>query len=439
MAEQKNKPRRRKREHWFLRADDGSVYGPADMETLKAWCLDGRIEPDNELSPDQSNWVPAQSVPELEMDWYARLADGMRIGPFPLALVPGLLENGIFPGTTILQHRATGETRLAAGDPGHVGTPDPDRAPLPEPADEGADVRRLREELDAAQDASRQGEQQVFELRERLAAVEAENEHLKIQLEQIKEQCIRLRLEHQGQLKAPTARKHRSPMRTAGLLLLVFLPWALLLATLLAGTKGCRRQPVPDAAMTTGGDDRTAILQAEDSPSSTLPATGALDLQPDTTLLPAEPPPDPAESEPVAGAWPVITLPGASITRTARAMRIVFNNGLFSSATRLNPEAEADLVSLAGQIRGRLDGHQLMIEGHTDATPVLSGGSRYVDNFALGMARAEAVKEFLVSTGALPAEAMRTVSSGESAPPFPNDTEEGRMKNRTVILTLVAR
>jgi flagellar motor protein MotB len=439
MPEQKNKTRRRKQERWFMRTDDGAVYGPATMDTLKEWCLDGRIEPDNELSPDQKNWVPAQSVPELEMDWYARLDDGTRIGPFPLALVPGLLENGIFPGTAILQHRATGETRLAAGDPGHVGTPDPDRAPLPEPADEGADVRRLREELDAAQDACRQGEQQVFELRERLAAAEAENDHLKIQLEQIKEQCIRLRLEHQGQLKAPPARKRRSPVMTAGLLLLILLPWALLLATLLTGTKGCRRQSVPDAAMTAGSDDRTALLPAEDSPSSGLAAAGALDLQPDTTLLPAEPPPVPAESEPVDGAWPAITLPRASITQTDRAMRIVFSNGLFSAATRLSPEAEADLMSLSDQVRGRLNGHQLMIEGHTDATPVLSGGSRYVDNFALGMARAEAVKEFLVSTGTLPAEAMRTVSSGEFAPPFPNDTEEGRMKNRTVILTLVTR
>ncbi len=430
-----------------MRTDDGAIYGPATMDTLKEWCLDGRIEPDNELSRDQNIWVPAQSVPELEMDWYARLDDGTRIGPFPLDLVPGLLENGIFPGTTLLQHRATGETRRAVADTGSGETADeavaapPDAAGTmaPEPADGGAEAGRLREELEAAQDACRQGEQQVFELRARLAASEAENDHLKIQHEQIKEQCIRLRLEHQGQLKAPTERKHRSPMKTAGLLLLFLLPWALLLATLLAGTKGCRRQSVPEAAMTAGIDDRTAILPAEDSPSSALPVAGALDLQPDTTLLPAEPPADPAESEPVADAWPVITLPGASITRTARAMRIVFNNGLFSSATRLTPEAEADLISLADQIRGRLNGHQLMIEGHTDATPVLSGGSRYVDNFALGMARAEAVKEFLVSTGTLPTEAMRTVSSGESAPPFPNDTEEGRMKNRTAILTLVIR
>jgi len=100
---------------WFLQGDDGTVYGPVDTATLQAWCLQGRIEPDNALSRDRQNWVEAADVPELAMDWLARLDDGTRCGPFNLQLVPGLIENGIIPPDAILENRHTGERRTASG------------------------------------------------------------------------------------------------------------------------------------------------------------------------------------------------------------------------------------------------------------------------------------------------------------------------------------
>jgi len=413
MSEQINRPKRRKKDRWFLRADDGAVYGPATMETLKAWCLDGRIEPGNELSRDQETWVPAQSVPELEMDWHARLDDGTRIGPFPLSLVPGLLENGIIHGNSILEHRVTGETRPAV--PGSV----------PVLQD---DVRLLHEELAAARSALLEREQQLREQQNHCAGTENEIARLKAQLEQL----ARERNQALRQIESLSVRQRR-PSPSLGRLLVIALFLVLLAATVvIVGLKSCRRQP-PSAS---AGD---AGMPSDSPDPPPLPAAGTLDLQPDTTLLPEPDAVPPVGMEPSAVSWPAIALPQASISKTSRAMRIVFNNGLFSAATRLTPEAQSVLVSLAEQLRGKLNGHQLMIEGHTDATPVQSGGSRYVDNFALGMARAEAVREFLVSNGRLPAESMRTASAGDSSPPFANDTVEGRMKNRTVIITLVMR
>ncbi len=560
MPEHANNQTQNDPDGWFLRADDGSIYGPADTETLQAWCRDGRIEPGHEISLDQENWLPAESVAELEMDWYACLGDGARLGPFHLDLIPNLIQDGIIPGDATLEHRLSGESRPASptgkdavaapveADESADITPPEAPPPLPGTANDRGhgtqdtrqalqqlraehtvlkdDTRRLQEELSTAQSACRESEQRLLDQQDRTASAETEVENLNAQLGQIKDHYDRLQIENQSQFEqldalradllekeqrfkhelaewqrrndaktellagtvqtlmqdddlarhletAPAAavvdtghdtevlqsalqrletqlegererarqhieqltrRQRRSPLAFAA----IVLPAALILllaVLLLSRLGGCQpssgRRPAPGRP--------SAMAPAESSIPPSLPAVDSMDLTPDTSLLPE---PSGVQAEPSAAAtpdWPAITLPRASVTRTARTLRIVFHNGLFSAATRLTPDAEEDLVTLAGQLRGQLNGHQLMIVGHTDATPVLAGASRYVDNFALGMARAEAVKQFLAVNGGLPSASMRTASAGDASPPFPNDTDAGRQRNRTAILTLLAR
>ncbi len=87
------------------------------------------------------------------------------------------------------------------------------------------------------------------------------------------------------------------------------------------------------------------------------------------------------------------------------------------------PEVDAFLVELAERLRS--SGQRLRITGHTDNT-----GSAE-KNLSLGLARAEAVKQFLVKAG-VSASQIATDSKGDAQPVASNATGEGRYQNRRV-------
>ena len=74
---------------------------------------------------------------------------------------------------------------------------------------------------------------------------------------------------------------------------------------------------------------------------------------------------------------------------------------------------------------------RVRVEGHSDST-----GSELM-NTALSGQRAEAVVEYLVARG-IPAPRLEAVGIGGERPLAPNDTEEGRAKNRRVEFVLVS-
>jgi len=71
-----------------------------------------------------------------------------------------------------------------------------------------------------------------------------------------------------------------------------------------------------------------------------------------------------------------------------------------------------------------------IIIGHTDST----GNSKY--NMDLSLRRAEAVRDYLVSTGT-PAEKLRVVGRGQHDPLASNETPEGRTLNRRVEVIVI--
>ncbi len=137
--------------------------------------------------------------------------------------------------------------------------------------------------------------------------------------------------------------------------------------------------------------------------------------------------------------WPPVSLASANVSRNNSDLVIVFSYGVFSSGTEITPEASRDLVQLSNQLREYSDAFTLLVEGHTDATPISSSGAKYVDNYALGMARAESVRNYLQTACQLPEGFIQTASAGESDPPFPNTTADSRRKNRTVVFKLTPR
>ena len=90
---------------WYVRAEDGKVYGPATRSSLVAWAKDGRIEPTSCISADRIAWVPAQLVPDLEMDWLVETEPGEVFGPFNRTLVIRLSGEGKLPESTCIYRR----------------------------------------------------------------------------------------------------------------------------------------------------------------------------------------------------------------------------------------------------------------------------------------------------------------------------------------------
>lgn len=81
--------------------------------------------------------------------------------------------------------------------------------------------------------------------------------------------------------------------------------------------------------------------------------------------------------------------------------------------------------------------HQVVIEGHTDNIPVsLSYGKRYRDNMELSFLRAKAIALILAEQG-ISLENIRVTGYGDTRPVAPNDTKEGRIKNRRVEVKLI--
>lgn len=72
---------------------------------------------------------------------------------------------------------------------------------------------------------------------------------------------------------------------------------------------------------------------------------------------------------------------------------------------------------------------KLLIEGHTDS----QGSDEY--NLDLSNARAQAVREYLVTGGLVKANRVSSKGFGESRPIDTNDTEAGRLQNRRILAT----
>lgn len=82
---------------WYVRSEDGAVYGPATSASLLDWVREGRVDPSGYVSTDRVNWVPPQTVPEPEMKWLVETDLGKFFGPFNRELVKRLVADGSVP------------------------------------------------------------------------------------------------------------------------------------------------------------------------------------------------------------------------------------------------------------------------------------------------------------------------------------------------------
>ena len=94
---------------WYVRKNDGAEFGPVTLKDLLRWSAQCRLVAGNAVSADREEWVPVETIPELEMYWIAHRSDGKEYGPFALAAVPELVAHHVLPADAVLINRGNGE------------------------------------------------------------------------------------------------------------------------------------------------------------------------------------------------------------------------------------------------------------------------------------------------------------------------------------------
>jgi chemotaxis protein MotB len=124
----------------------------------------------------------------------------------------------------------------------------------------------------------------------------------------------------------------------------------------------------------------------------------------------------------------------ATIAVTDKTVKIALNPESFFSigSARLNPGTVNVLENLVGLIESFPN--DIIIEGHTDTTPVHGGA--YRSNWELSIARAVGVVNFFTASGLDPRQLV-AAGYGEFHPAYSNDSEVNRARNRRIEITLV--
>ncbi|GAB4387899.1 MAG: OmpA family protein [Thermodesulfovibrionales bacterium] len=109
--------------------------------------------------------------------------------------------------------------------------------------------------------------------------------------------------------------------------------------------------------------------------------------------------------------------------------RVLFDSG----GAEIKESATQAIAAVAGVIAAVPN--DVAIEGHTDSVPI--SNSRYPSNWELSTARAASVLEALVARHGLPPERFSVAGYAEFRPVAPNETPEGRAKNRRVDIIIL--
>jgi chemotaxis protein MotB len=107
---------------------------------------------------------------------------------------------------------------------------------------------------------------------------------------------------------------------------------------------------------------------------------------------------------------------------------------LFDSGSAEVREDARELLQKIASILEKYKNNIIEIEGHTDNVPISS--TRYENNRELSTERARKVYEYIDSQGDFIDSNMKIAGYGESKPVATNSTEEGRARNRRVVIKI---
>lgn len=107
---------------------------------------------------------------------------------------------------------------------------------------------------------------------------------------------------------------------------------------------------------------------------------------------------------------------------------------LFSPGQALLRQESSRVIEAVAQVL-KNDSHAIQVEGHTDNIPIIT--EKFPSNWELSAVRASSVVRLMIGNG-VDATRLTAAGYGENRPVGPNDTEEGRMRNRRVTIMILS-
>ena len=104
--------------------------------------------------------------------------------------------------------------------------------------------------------------------------------------------------------------------------------------------------------------------------------------------------------------------------------------GAFASGSADLTPAAIDIMDRIAEVNAA-GKSEIKVSGHTDDVPLIFG-SNYRDNWDLAAARSASVVQAFAVNGTISEDRLEAISYGESRPVEPNDTADGRAKNRRI-------
>ncbi len=114
---------------------------------------------------------------------------------------------------------------------------------------------------------------------------------------------------------------------------------------------------------------------------------------------------------------------------------VLVSDTLFQTGTVLLSDEGLAVLQRIAAVLGEQQWSRLVIEGHTDNTPVRN--MPFVDNWDLAAARAATVARWLASRPGVSASAITATSHAYFDPRASNDTADGRRRNRRVEIVVI--
>jgi outer membrane protein OmpA-like peptidoglycan-associated protein len=120
------------------------------------------------------------------------------------------------------------------------------------------------------------------------------------------------------------------------------------------------------------------------------------------------------------------TFPDYELRIDGTAFSGFINGGVtFESGSAIFSGNYSQVLDVGVSVLTRDPSLRLVIEGHTDDRGSDAG------NLALSQLRAEAVRDYFIANG-IDASRLTAIGVGEAEPVVPNDSEEGRARNRRI-------
>ena len=123
-----------------------------------------------------------------------------------------------------------------------------------------------------------------------------------------------------------------------------------------------------------------------------------------------------------------------NVSQTGRGVELEINaSALFNvGEAALQAEARQTLADVAKQLAA--DEFAIEVEGHTDNLPIST--PQFPSNWELSSARASSVVRLFIEQGIV-AKRLAAKGAADNHPVLPNDTPEGRARNRRVTITVL--